>query len=325
MKKNKNENIKNTDGKENTVRKNIPSENDERDMLFKKVLYGYSPEEVEIFINELNERYEASLSLHETKLSSIKEELALSNRERDCYIEKCREYKSLADLASVPCEDKSDEYESEILLLKEKIDVLEAENGNLKRMSEEFSASDISDEKITLLENINSELEDNLADLREENYDLRNQLGKLESLHEEYKAVFVQLEESKALIEKQENEIKDKDETISEYNEKINSLNLVKEESEKKISELEIQNGILNRRVSENEEEISTLKETNKTLVIENAEKINALENEHAKNRLTAQKELKLYGYYVDRAELTLAELTKQMEQIRQTIENSEI
>ncbi len=325
MKKNKNENVNASESKENTVRKNIPSENDEQDILFKKVLYGYNPEEVEAFIKELNERYEASLRLNEAKLSSIKEELVLSNRERDCYIEKCREYKNLAETVSVPREDKSAEYEAEILLLKERIAALENENESLKSMAENSSAADVYAEKITLLENINSELEENLSDLREENSGLRNQLGKFEDLSEEYKAVFMQYEESKSLVKKYENEIKDKDEIISECNEKISSLNIIKEDSEKKISELEIQNGILTRRASENEEEISALKESNKTLAVENAEKINALENEHAKSRLAVQKELKLYGYYVDRAELTLAELTKQMEQIRQTIADSEI
>lgn len=329
MKKNKNEATKNistnaSECKENTVRKNVPSENDEKNMLFKKVLYGYNPEEVESFINELNERYEASLSLHETKLSSIKEELALSNRERDCYIEKCREYKSARNTESVSREDKSAEYKAEILSLSEKINALEAENAALKTSSVQDKSEEYA-EKISVIENINAELEKSLSDVRAENSSLLNQLRKLEGLNEEYKSVLVQLEETKILLEKSENKLKEKADELKEKDEKLSVLNTSKEESEKRVSELEIQNGMLTRRVTETEDEISRLKESNKTLVIENAEKINLLENEHAKTRLAVQKELKLYGYYVDRAELTLAELTKQMEQIRQTIDDSEI
>ena len=55
------------------------------------------------------------------------------------------------------------------------------------------------------------------------------------------------------------------------------------------------------------------------------AEKIKALESECATVRLNFRKEMKLYSYYIDRAELTVAELTKQMEEIRQSIEKSEI
>ena len=100
MKKNKNEAVKNSSTKPEDKKKaisgnDIPSEKAQNnnhiigELPFKKVLYGYNPEEVSAFINELSKTHEASSKLHESKLSSLKEELALSNRERDYYIKKC--------------------------------------------------------------------------------------------------------------------------------------------------------------------------------------------------------------------------------------------
>ena len=97
------------------------------------------------------------------------------------------------------------------------------------------------------------------------------------------------------------------------------------DENEKKISDLELQNNVLTRQANESENELSALKESNQAIVFENAEKIKALESECAAVRLNSRKEMKLYSYYIDRAELTVAELTKQMEQIKQSIENSEL
>ncbi len=74
MKKNKNEAVKNTDSKvkekkESAGVSNTPSEreicNDNtegRELPFKKSLYGYSPEEVNSFINELIRTHESTSS-----------------------------------------------------------------------------------------------------------------------------------------------------------------------------------------------------------------------------------------------------------------------
>ena len=55
--------------------------------------------------------------------------------------------------------------------------------------------------------------------------------------------------------------------------------------------------------------------------VEEYAEKINTLENEHARQRLESQKELKVHSYYIEQAQLTLSELQKQMIQIKESLE----
>lgn len=315
MKKNKNETVKKkAEETNNTVKNNIlpenPDENKNEEYPFRKVLYGYNPDEVASFIDELSKTHETSAKLHEEKLSSIKEELALSNRERDYYIEKCKKLQSEAK-----SEPSSPSVEAKKIIsgLAERIKALENENAYLKNNS--TAKSDNNTEMYIL----------KISELEEKNSQLKQQAEKFSSLSDENKALKIKLGETSSLLEHKEKELDEKNSEIKEKNETIIALGNENSELKKKNSDIEIQNSVLARCQKENEEEIIKLKEINKAVVFENAEKLNALETEHAKIRLAAQKELKLYGYYVDRAELTIAELTKQMEQFRQSIEKSEI
>jgi hypothetical protein len=168
MKKNKNEAVKNSNTKPEDNKKaisgnSIPSEKAQNnndiigELPFKKVLYGYNPEEVSSFIDELTKTHEASSKLHESKLSSLKEELVLSNRERDYYKIKCQN--NLAQITGTDNsrENKNAEYESLIYKLQEKIKTLENENIHLKNappsVNEELNDTYL--EKIDELKTVN--------------------------------------------------------------------------------------------------------------------------------------------------------------------------
>lgn len=336
MKKNKNDTAKANITRENTESfksNDIPSENKkadnnkERELPFRKVLYGYNPDEVQAFIDELTKSCEASLKLHESKLSAMKEELAFSNRERDRYIEKCKAYQLKMSEKSPSVENNAEEYEATVSHLTQIIKKLKSENDSL-RNSRSVSPADSADkytEKISLLENRNKEIENALLSAESKNTELSNEIEKYASVSAEYKSLMQELEETKSRLSLCKNELKNKCDELEEKESKINALAEEKNSLEKKITELEVENGVLSQRIAQSEDETSKLRETNKAIIFENAEKINALENEQAKNKLAVQKELKLYGYYVDRAELTVAELTKQLEQLKQSINNSEI
>lgn len=324
MKKSKNEAVKNsktsTEEMNETVNgKNILSEknHDDKEYPFKKALYGYNPDEVASFINEINKSHEASAKLHEDKLSSLKEELALSLRERDYYIEKCKNLQSESKKDDNP---PSDETDAIISGLNERIKQLENENESLRNIP---APSDDDKPEIYILKI--SELEENLASALDENSFLKQQADKYNSLSDEHKALQIKFEEIRSLLAHKEKELENKNAEIKEKNQTVSSLFEEKDELKKTLSDLEVQNSVLTQRVKENEEEILKLNEINKSVIFENAEKLNALETEYSRNKLATQKELKLYGYYVDRAELTIAELTKQMEQFRQSLEKSEI
>ncbi len=335
MKRNKNDAVttkeKTSENKDSLNGSNISFEktntdsNDERELPFKKVLYGFNPDEVHSFIGELTKSYEASLKLHESKLSTMKEELAFSNRERDRYAKKCKDYQSQADEKVLPVEDKSDEYNAIIAQLKETVKTLEAENENLKNIKTNSDSAEEYTEKISELENRNRETEITLASAQKKNEELSQQIQKHASISDEYKSATQELEKTKSRLLLCEKELKSKCDEAEEKDAKIIAFITEKNDAEKKITELEVKNNVLSQRIAESEEEILKLRETNKRIIFDNAEKINALENEHAKSKLAVQKELKLYGYYVDRAELAVAELTKQIEQIKQSIGNSEI
>ncbi len=328
MKKNKNETAKGTAIEEikGTV-KNPPArgkESGENETLFKKVLYGYDPDEVTYYINELNHTYQTESRMHESKLSSLKEELVLSNRERNLYIEKYKECQ--ANLESLEKSDTvtdSEKYETIIAELKARCELLESENASLQSAQNNTSEKDYT-EKIYSLETENADLKATVEASKRENSELLSRLQKNENITEEYKTVFAQLEATKAQLAAKEKELEEKNSSLEEKSDKINFLLTETEKIKKQAAELEIKNSVLSQRVSENEDEILRLKDENKIKAFEYAEKINSLETEHAKNKLAMQKELKLYGYYVDRAELTLGELNKQIEQLKQSIDSAQ-
>lgn len=328
MKKNKNESVKDTVLEENrNTAKNPPARGKEKgdsETLFKKVLYGYDPDEVASYINELNQTYESAARMHEAKLSSIKEELLLSNRERDSYSEKYKECQARLNATEQPdAKTDTEKYESIIAGLKARCEQLESENALLQSVESNASDSGYAD-RIYFLEAENSKLKAAEEAFARENAELLDRLKKSENASSEYKAVFAQLETAKAQLAAKEKELAEKNASLEEKTAEINTLLAETEKTKKQAAELEIKNGVLTQRVSENEDEILRLKDENKIQAFEHAEKINSLETEHAKDKLAMQKELKLYGYYVDRAELTLGELTKQMEQIKQSLDSAQ-
>ncbi len=328
MKKNKNEAVKGTVLEETkNAEINPPArgkESKDIETLFKKVLYGYDPDEVAYYINELTHTYKSESRMHESKLSSIKEELILSNRERNLYSEKYRECQAKLDSLEIPgTSADSEEYEKIIAELKARCEMLENENDSLKLYQNNATEKDYT-EKISSLETENSDLKANVEALKRENAELLNKVQKSENIIEEYKTVFAQLEAAKALLTAKEKSLAEKNAELEGKAAEINTLLAETEKVKKQSAELEIKNSVLSQRVNESEEEILRLKDENKIKAFEHAEKINSLETEHAKDKLAIQKELKLYGYYVDRAELTLSELTKQIEQLKQSIDSAQ-
>jgi len=332
MKKNKTENVKNSvlEENENTLKNQSArgKEKEKEETLFKKVLYGYDPEEVALHISELNNTYESAARMHESKLSSIKEELVLSNRERDFYNEKYRECKAELDKlvesgAKVHPRDNSAEYEETIDALRKKLDLAEKENENLRRAAEskrETKAIEYTD-TIAALEKEKAQLARTLQVLKNENSELKTVAEKYNSLFDSYNSVFSQNEVLKSQLLTKEEELKTVNAQLEDKIDEIKSLYAESEDVKKLNAELEIRCSVLEKRAAENDEEIVRLKDANKQQAFECAEKINALENEHARERLESQKELKLHSYYIEQAQLTLTELTKQMEQIKGSLE----
>lgn len=317
MKKNKSEIVKDT----------VIEEKEKDEMLFKKVLYGYDPQEVASHIDELNGTYESAARMHESKLSSIKEELVLSNRERDFYNEKYRECKAELDElikggAKPQVRDNSAEYEETIAAIRKKLELAENENQNLRQAAQsrnETKALEYTD-AIAALEKEKAQLTQTLQTLRNENSELAIVAEKYNSLFDSYNSVFSQNELLKSQLLTKDEELKALSLQLDGKSDEIKSLYTANEDIKKLNAELEIKCSVLEKRAAENEAEIERLKDLNRQQAFECAEKINTLETEHARQRLESQKELKVHGYYIEQAQLTLAELSKQMEQIKTSI-----
>lgn len=324
----------------NKTAENIPSEKSknkdksERDLLFKKVLYGYDPEEVTAYIDELTQTLDSATRLHESKLSSIKEELVLSNRERDSYGEKYRECKAKLEdalnkaepVAAVPVieekEDRTPEFEAVIETLKNKLEIAEAENEKLREMTGQNAQNAVDGylSRIAVLENENRQISLQSDALRREKQELLVFSEKYDGLFSEYNEILSQLEKTKAELASKEDEAKLLNEELSRKIKETAAVSAEKEKIKKKAAELEVKNDVLRQKLEENESEIIRLKDANKAQAFEYADKVNTLESEQAKNKLALQKELQLHDYYISQAELTISQLTKQMEQIKQSL-----
>lgn len=331
MKKNKNQSYTKPETKPDEKKineksnKSIPSEKIRDkgktvgELPFKKVLYGYDPDEVASYISELSESYEASARIHESKLSSIKEELVLSNHERDSYIRKFRECTEKQPAPAQPQDDKSEEYEAIIASLKEKLELAETEKMRLAKADNSELLNGYLG-RIAVLEEENRTLSSRLQASEHKNAQILAVTEKYDSLLNNYHTVCAELELSKAEKASKENENTTLREELENKIDELNSLACENDDIKKKSAELEAENGVLSKCLEECRAEILNLKESNKMQAYEYADKINALESEHAKAELAMKKELKLHEYYINQAENTLAQLTEQMEQVKQSM-----
>ena len=140
-------------------------------------------------------------------------------------------------------------------------------------------------------------------------------------MFDSYNSVYSQYEIVKSKLLTKEDELKAVNSQLEGKSEEIKALYAENEDVKKLNAELEIKCSVLEQRAEENETEIARLKDVNKQQAFECAEKINTLENEHAKQRLESQKELKVHSYYIEQAQLTLTELQKQMNRIKDSLE----
>lgn len=314
MKNSKNE-AKHEKGKASIVPAEKVRKDEENGLPFKKVLYGYDPAEVASYIVDMKETAEASAKNYELKLSSMKEELVLSNRERDFYAEKYRAGRSESAKAPAPrAESRDEEYEAIIARYKNE---LEQAKADMARLS---TAGDERETESAVIREENAELRKKLDALTRENNALNAKAQQYDTLFADYGEATAQLEQLKAQCEAKTVQI---DEIRAELEEKLAVILANSDEIEtvkKKLAELEAESGVLVQRAEEKEAEILRLKELNKSQAYESAEKISLLENECAAGRLAMQKEQKLRAYYIGQAEMTLAELAKQVEQIKNTI-----
>ena len=163
-----------------------------------------------------------------------------------------------------------------------------------------------------------------LSSSEKEKSALQKRISGLEETEREYRAALLRAEEAERRADSLEKELQARLAELEEKEKTTAELIAQRDGLTKKLSEAEVAGDISARRAEEYEAEISQLKENNRAMMLENADKFSALESEFAQYRLETKKKLKLYGYYVDRAEITVEELSKQLGQIRESVEEGE-
>lgn len=269
---------------------------------FKKVLYGYDTDEVNAYIDEMNKTHSAAARNYESRLSSVKEELLLSNRERDSLSEKYKKYQSKTAESLLACEgekseDKSEELREALIALKEKLEQTETEKDLLEKHNRELKVANEEQAEIS---------------------------KRYTGIADKFKAVLAENELLTAETGEKEKKIQVLLKELEQKNERINALMLEAEKLKMSSTDFEIKNGVLVKQLEEKETENVSLKEQNRAQAYDFADRLNKLESEQAQSRLAAQKDMQMREYYINRAELTLAELTKQMEQIKQSFGGSQ-
>ena len=293
---------------------------DNGNFAFKKVLYGYDPEEVVSYINKLSETAEASAKNYELKLSAIKEELVLSNRERDSYAEKYRKSKTTQKPAETKkTEDKAD-FEKVIEEYKIRLEQVVTENALLAEKLADKGTDEEKEKIIRALETENGNLRKTADALKGENSSLSVKAEKYDVLFEQYGSLLSQLELLKKENDSKTEQLEEKETELAKKLDEIKAVKGEYEESKKKYAEHEAEKTVLECRISELEKENVKLKENGEAQAKEYAEKITLLENECATGRLEMQKEQKLRAYHISQAENAVAELSRQLVQIKNTL-----
>ncbi len=329
MKKAKNETAVKKNAKIAQSTKLAPAEkiraqgSDDRSVEFKKVLYGYDPDEVAAYIAELRETYESAARIQDLKMASMKEELALSNRERDSNARRYRELQESVSAAgqgaAQPAVDRTAELEAVIAQYKERVERLEAENERLRTAAEQDSDKRTEEYvgRIAALEKENSQLGVSMDFMRRENEELGAVSQKYEALSAEYKNLTAQVELLKAELASKDAQAQLISDELERRIAEINEMLARTQAERNRLAELEVESGVLRQRLEESEAETARLREANKAQAHDCAERISALESEQANGRLAIQKEIKLREYYIGQAEQLIEELAKQVQQIK--------
>lgn len=293
---------------------------DNGNFAFKKVLYGYDPEEVVSYINKLSETAEASAKNYELKLSAIKEELVLSNRERDSYAEKYRKSKTTQKPAETKKTEEKADFEKVIEEYKIRLEQVVTENALLAEKLADKGTDEEKEKIIRALETENGNLRKTADALKGENSSLSVKAEKYDVLFEQYGALLSQHELLKKENDSKTEQLEEKETELAKKLDEIKAVKGEYEESKKKYAEHEAEKTVLECRISELEKENVKLKENGEAQAKEYAEKITLLENECATGRLEMQKEQKLRAYHISQAENAVAELSRQLVQIKNTL-----
>ena len=295
---------------------NIRAAEETVDPGFKKVMRGFDPEEVLAYINELTRNMQNTAKNYEARMADMKQELALANRERDTLRTRCAEYeKGAAPVISETAAAENDDRQALIerlqsQLAEERAAALQAGTGaaeNLRRAEEQIEAL-----KTQLLER-----ERQLSENNSQIDALTQQYAQLQPLRGEVEDALIRIEEMKAA---KQTLAEEKELLLAEASAAAAHLEKTENENARlktELSRVQVENTLLSEKNEQYKKEIADLKTESKEKAYAYAEKLSAGEDDLRRERVRLEKKLQMQHYHIEQAGAAIAELQKQLEQVR--------
>ena len=293
----------------------------ESSVNFKKVMRGFDPEEVIAYIDEMSKTMQEASKNYELRMAEMRQELTLTNRERDTLRRRCEELEKSAAAAPPPAvveepapvekPKRGKSQQAQIESLQKQLEEAKAANASAADNVQSFSVQ---------IASLTAELQDKeqqLASCYERIDVLEQQSGKQESIRSSYEDALAQIEQIKAEVVAVQEE---RDLLVTEA--RVTGTHLSKTEAENanlktELGRLNVENALLTEKNEQYKKEISDMKAESKEKAYAYAEKLAAEEDALSQEKMKLQKKIQMQGYHIEQANAAVEELRKQLEQIK--------
>ena len=302
-------------------------EEDNTKVTFKKVLHGYSIDEVDEYIEGQNTYHASTCSMYDEKLNEMRSEIMLLNRERESLIskneilqEEFEQYKlQVAQNSATVAEEKK---EDDIVIEKDD-ETLIKENDSLRSqivaLKEENAAllneKEITLEKLEELENLKLEKEELENEILSLNSNITLNNAKIRELSAK-EADLEHLTDEFVSLNKQYNDAVEK-RNGAEKNAAIKAEQLAAAESEQnrlrqELSDFEIRYALLRQQLKKSDEDLDELRKAGKQQAYDYANKVSEMQADLAAEKIKLKKQVQFHLFHINQLGSLLDEVKKE-------------
>lgn len=318
-------------------------ESDLSKVVFKKAFQGYNIADVDEYIDSQNQYHASTCAMYDEKLSELRSEVSLLNRERESLLSKIEVLQAELDKALSGETEKAQEIPLQAEQPKEIIvsgssgdnSALAAENAGLKSRVAELTY-ELKEQKI-----INDELSGRVEELdksKAEIFGLRNEIAGLNNAVSEKNERISQLEgvetelaglrDDYGKLDKLYNgECEKREKAENALNEKSELLTAGEKEQSrlrKELSDSEIRQTILHQQLKKSYDELDELRETNRAQAYEYADKLSKLQADFAAEKINLKKQLQFHLFHIRQVGELLDEVKKEYDEAEASLKDFE-
>lgn len=313
-------------------------------VVFKKAFQGYNIADVDEYIDSQNQYHASTCAMYDEKLSELRSEVSLLNREREALLSKIEVLQAELDKALSgetvevqisPVKEEQPKEEKSGDSLGEDKSALTAENKELKSRIAELT-SELEEQKI-----VNDELSERISELdksKAEISGLRNEIAGLNQAVSEKNIKLSQLEGVEAELAglrndygeldklyKAECEKREKaEETLNEKSAQLTAGEKEQSRLRKELSDFEIRQNILHQQLKKSYDDLDELRETNRVQAYEYADKLSKEQADFAAEKINLKKQLQFHLFHIRQVGELLDEVKKEYEQAEASLKDFE-